>query len=657
MRRYVTLLPEKRCIEAEDGDILLSVLRSAGMVVDAPCGGNGTCGKCKVLVDGKQVLACQTVIHRDMSVVLPDAPAAVAFPQDIAVSADGSQGYGLAFDIGTTTVVGYLLSPGGEELARESAVDPQVAFGADVISRIRHALDGQMGPLTDCIRRCADKIARAMCQKCGVFPEQIRTISLVGNPTMQQLFLGILPGNLAQPPFAPVLTRGERVEAAPYFPRFSKAELLVVPNISGFVGADTLACVLATDMDRQEQMTLLVDIGTNGEMVLGNCHGMVACSTAAGPALEGAGIRWGMRAMEGAIDHVRWWEDRFQCSVIGGGEPVGICGSGLIDAAAAALDGGLLDRRGRILDESRTVVLADHILLTQEDIRQLQQAKGAIAAGIELMAEHLHIRLEQIQQVYLAGAFGSFLKPGSACRIGLLPPVLEEKIVAVGNAAGSGAKLLLQDRQALERTERLAKEIGHLDLASAPGFRRCFARCMYFETAEAYWCNKARMLGFTEAAPLDVATLQPREDVRAMCAADRCGAYGKNWTCPPHCGSLEACGAKMRSFRRGILLQTVGKLEKDIDTKAYRRTEQQHLEQFHRFAAQIRRAYPKALCLGAGGCRACKTCAYPEPCRSPELACASMESYGLFVTQVCRDNGLPYHHGERTVTYTACVLF
>jgi len=171
------------------------------------------------------------------------------------------------------------------------------------------------------------------------------------------------------------------------------------------------------------------------------------------------------------------------------------------------------------------------------------------------------------------------------------------------------------------------------------------------------WINRALELGFTHAATLNISTLTPRQDVRDMCAADQCGAYGKNWTCPPHCGSLEECAEKMQTYHHGILLQTVGTLEKTIDTRAYRRTEQRHLEQFHQFAAEIRKVYPHSLCLGSGGCRICKTCAYPDSCRFPEKACASMEGYGLFVTQVCRDNGLSYYYGERTITYTACVLY
>lgn len=171
------------------------------------------------------------------------------------------------------------------------------------------------------------------------------------------------------------------------------------------------------------------------------------------------------------------------------------------------------------------------------------------------------------------------------------------------------------------------------------------------------WIAKALELGFDMASPLDIATLQPRADVRAMCAADKCRAYGKNWTCPPHCGTLAECAAQIQRHRRGILLQTVGKLEKAIDTKAYRRTEERHLASLYRLSELVRKDCPDALCLGAGGCRVCRECAWPEPCRFPEKACPSMEGYGLFVTQVCRDNGVPYHHGERTITYTACILF
>lgn len=170
-------------------------------------------------------------------------------------------------------------------------------------------------------------------------------------------------------------------------------------------------------------------------------------------------------------------------------------------------------------------------------------------------------------------------------------------------------------------------------------------------------CALALEIGFDKAKPLDPATLMPMAAVREMCAADKCRAYGKNWTCPPACGTLAECEAQMHAFRQGILLQTVGKLRKAIDSRTMADMERRHSEYFRAFSDRVRELYPDALCLGAGGCRVCRVCSYPEPCRFPGKALSSMEGYGLFVTQVCRDNGLPYHHGDGTITYTACVLF
>ena len=660
MQYSITVMPKKQNIHAFAGENLLQALRSAGFFVNATCGGNGSCGKCKVLVDGKEVLACQTIVDQDMTVTLPTAKAEHILTEGIGFRSAVSckNGFSLAFDIGTTTVAGYLLSEeNGQELACESMLNPQVSYGADVISRIQYAVKGHMEELSTAIRECITDLTYRLCKKTTVTPSQITVVSIVGNPAMQQLFLGILPENLAQIPFAPVLTQARTVSAKSYIPLLENAKLLIVPDISGFVGADTIACVLATELYKQEEITLLVDIGTNGEMVLGNKHRMVACSTAAGPALEGAGIQFGMRGQTGAIDHVRLENGQFRCSVIGEGDGVGICGSGIIDAVAAALDVGLINERGRIQNEERCVQLTDQVYLTQEDVRQVQLAKGAIAAGIELMAKHLGVALQDIQKVYLAGAFGTYMNPTSACRIGLLPSVLEAKITAVGNAAGSGAKMLACNDQALYMAQELIKQVEFIELASVSDFQRSFARNMRFDTPEGYWCQKAVSLGFSKAVPLDIRTLQPRQDVRDMCAADKCGAYGKNWTCPPYCGTLNECRDKLQQYSHGILLQTIGITEKAIDTKAYRRTEAKHLEQFHALSEPLRKIYPDALCLGSGGCRVCSHCAFPESCRFPEKAYSSMEGYGLFVTQVCRDNALSYHYGEGTITYTACILF
>jgi len=355
-----------------------------------------------------------------------------------------------------------------------------------VVSRIRCACSGERETLTNLIRREMTRLMEAACADAKITPADIGTVSVVGNPCMQQLFLGMDVENLARIPFAPVLQRADLRPAGVFLPGCDHAVLITVPDIAGFVGADTVGCILATDLDGREDMTLMVDIGTNGELVLGNCHRMIACATAAGPALEGERIRFGMRGAPGAIDHV-WMENgKLCCSVIGGGKAVGICGSGLIDAAAVLVETGLVNRRGRLAkhlretDGQRVFDLIDGVYLTQDDIRQLQMAKGAIAAGIELMAAHLDTKIGDIRQVLLAGAFGSFIDPRNACRIGLLPPVLSEKIRAVGNAAGSGARRLACNKNELDRAQEIVKKAEFLELAALPAFPRCFAKNMEF---------------------------------------------------------------------------------------------------------------------------------------------------------------------------------
>lgn len=476
--------PHNRACNVPQGTNLLVALRSAGVYPDAPCGGNGCCGKCRVLADGQEVLACRTFVDRDMRVTLPEKTELNILRSGIqaALNMDpAGEGHFVAFDIGTTSVVCYLLEKTtGREIAASSIRNPQVAFGADVISRIQAALREGPEAQTTLIRETMTELILGLCEARGISAGGIGTVSVVGNPAMQQLFLGINPENLAEIPFSPVLTEAKRIPCADVLPVCPNAELLILPDISGYIGADTLGCVLATGMYEKEEMTLMVDIGTNGEMVLGNKDRMIACSAAAGPALEGANIRFGMRGEVGAIDRVWLEEGKIRYSVIGNTEPRGICGSGLIDAIAVGLELGLLNRRGRIQNEGRIFRLTETIYLTQEDIRQVQLAKGAIHAGIVLMAKQLGLEIRDIQRVQLAGAFGNYLNPASACRMGLLPEELLDRIEPVGNAAGVGAKMLACDQGLLPLAQKLCEKIEFLELASMPTFPRTFARSMNF---------------------------------------------------------------------------------------------------------------------------------------------------------------------------------
>ncbi len=489
----IHILPEDVRLEVPAGTDLREALRRAGIFLDAPCGGQGKCRKCSVRVDGEEVLACQTAVGRDVTVVVPEK-------HDLHVMQKGTgaalrmdplrPGPLLAVDIGTTSVVCFLLDgTDGRELASESALNAQAVFGADVISRIRAALSGDLERERDAICTQLAGMIETVCRRAGTVPAEIGVVSVVGNPTMQQLFLGIPPDNLAGVPFAPVLTEAKTIPCRDVLPLCENAALLIVPDIAGYIGADTMGCVLSTGISETDELTLMVDIGTNGEMVLGDRDRLIACSTAAGPALEGANISCGMRGADGAVDHVRWGGGAPVCSVLGGGTARGICGSGLIDAVAVFLEAGLLNRRGRIQstgerDGQRALALTDTVFLTQEDIRQVQMAKGAICAGVRLMAKQLGREVADIRRVLLAGAFGSFMDPESACRIGLLPEELRGRITAVGNAAGTGAKMLACDRNELARSQRLKEKIEFLELASLPDFSGAFARAMNFRERE-----------------------------------------------------------------------------------------------------------------------------------------------------------------------------
>ncbi len=392
-----------------------------------------------------------------------------------------------AFDIGTTSIAGYLLDvESGEQLATDSAMNPQVSFGADVIQRADYALAGGLEELSRCVRREIDAMLGRLCEKGGARREDVYQVSLVGNSCMHHLFLGLLPESLVHAPYQPVFREAIRIPADSVGIHAGEgAEMLWLPLIAGFVGADTVGGLLATRLGEEEPLTLLIDIGTNGELVLGNRDRRIACSTAAGPALEGAKISCGMRGADGAIEHVQVENGQLRCQVIGGGRAVGICGSGLIDAIASLLEVGALDESGRLegngqQDGQPVYYLTQPdaegpgVSLSQRDIREVQLAKGAIAAGIHLLAERLEVRLEDVERVYLAGAFGTYLNPESACRIGLIPGELRGRLQAVGNAAGEGAKQVVRQREAMERAQKLAAETEFLELASLPQFQDAF---------------------------------------------------------------------------------------------------------------------------------------------------------------------------------------
>ena len=490
----VKFMPGGQAVSVPEGTNLLEAARNAGLTPNAPCGGKGTCGKCRVrllhLPDSPEVLACQTVITGPMTVhFLSDENKSqvISTKSDLGLGQfphDSEESYCVAFDIGTTTVVGYLLSADGQELGSVGRLNPQMTYGADVISRINCCLENTQEPLTTVIRSTLKEQILLLCEKQGITDTEIRTIAVVGNTCMHHMLMAIDPRPLVTPPYSPGEKRPLQVSAMELLGICPNAQVRVFPNIAGFVGGDTVGCMTALEFDKLTEPSLLIDIGTNGELVMTDGKKMLACSTAAGPAFEGAKISCGMRAADGAIDHV-WLENgEVRCSVLGDAEPIGICGSALLDAIAVFLDLEDIGESGRVLTDDRLLHLKGNVALTQNDVNELQFAKGAIAAGIEMMADDLGLDLHDIQAVYLAGAFGNYMNPDSACRIGLIPAFLRERIKPCGNAAGKGSQMAAVSREAYEYANTLATASDFLDLAAQPDFQDTYVEHLCFEEEE-----------------------------------------------------------------------------------------------------------------------------------------------------------------------------
>ena len=510
----VTFLPQKKKTEVPEGTTILAAEQMAGLEPDAPCGGNGKCGKCRVeILEGKKtgvVLACQTPVDSDMKIdtmlqekvqrILAEGKTR-SVPVDPGITLtdpdSGRPYYLMAFDIGTTTVVGYLLDgKDGHEAGVASMMNPQHQFGADVISRANYVLENGGEQMRKVIVDALNQLIGKACTDAGILREDIIQISIVGNTCMHHLFLGISPASLVHAPYTPAVSERLVLNAGDYgLDVQRKAELIMLPDIAGYVGADTCGCLLALRQDQKDEISLMIDIGTNGEMVLGNRNRLVTCSTAAGPAFEGAKIECGMRGAAGAVDHVKYENGKWDYTTVGNQPAVGLCGSGLIDLVAGLLDAGMLDENGALSSgqEKQGVFMLvpleqagneRGVYLTQKDIGEVQLAKAAIAAGIQMLMKRLGITEEEICSVYIAGAFGNYMDPVSAGKIGLLPAALVKKVKPVGNAAGEGAKIaLVNEREMLEMDELVGK-IDFVELAASGDFQDYFIDELGFEANE-----------------------------------------------------------------------------------------------------------------------------------------------------------------------------
>ena len=510
--------------ELAKGRTILSYLQELGIDINAPCGGEGKCGECLVEVEyapgalTDKTEAENEFIHNDIhrlacqaKILKTDKPVYVrlksllylrrlyilesgeykAIPIEPFVHLEGKRVfyesedigeytgdlYGIALDIGTTTLAMYLIDlETGAVLSVNSRENPQTKYGNNVISRIEFARKGQ-DILEREIRTAVNEMIADLTN-----PGKIYELVVVGNPVMRDLFFGYSVESLGKSPYEPLSVKPVSKTAKKFGLKANpKARVYGLPLIGSFVGADALAVVLATEMYKNESICMAIDIGTNTEIVLGDKDGLIATSCAAGPAFEGAGITCGVGGVSGAIKEVRIENGEVKYKTIDDATPVGVCGSGIIDALAELLDKKIIDGRGKFQGDEKEFGIAEGISISEKDIDQLNLAKTAVSVGIKVLLERYGVELEEIDRIFLAGGFANFTNTENAIRIGLLPAVEQEKVKKVGNAAVEGARQALISKTKREDAVAVAKRIEHIKLEEEENFMELFVSELYFQ--------------------------------------------------------------------------------------------------------------------------------------------------------------------------------
>ncbi len=487
---------------ATEGDVfLLQILRDNGFKIYAPCGGNGTCGKCTVWQKGEGAIAsCLHYVTEPLDIVLPDEKEAkilveqheytrnVPFNPGPAMMLSYLP-HGIALDLGTTTMVFYLMNLiTGSVIETKAVLNPQGQFGGDVISRISHASEkeGGLDDLQKAVLETINEQLEHFVEAAGITKDEIVKFIVSGNTTMLHLLLGVDPLSIALAPFTPAFTDAQVLKGKDLKLHANEVcEVKTLPSISAYVGADIVSGIASIRPEEAAGNYLFMDLGTNGELAVVTREGITCCATAAGPALEGARISCGMGAAEGAISE--FYGSSYK--VIGDAKPVGICGSGLIDIVAWMLDNDLIDDEGLMQEDFVVAPAADTahgkaIVITQQDIREVQLAKAAIAAGVNILLKETGLTFDDIGKVFLAGGFGNYINPVSAMRIGLISPEAGEKIIPLGNTSGTGAVLAVKSVQFEEVVADVVKRARYIELSDHDDFTLEFAMNMMFEPVE-----------------------------------------------------------------------------------------------------------------------------------------------------------------------------
>ena len=521
----ITIQNSGRQIYCEDGSNLMQVLHNAGEYIESPCGGGGTCGKCKVKIIGDNVsditkteteiltaeekesgvrLACMTFVTGDIIVHMPEKEKGSKVLNEGYVpefEKDKRSGYGAAVDIGTTTVALSLVNlETGEEVSSSSQINAQRRFGSDVLTRITYEYEnGEKGiaELQKALGGQLDDMLKEACDKADVNIQEVAEIVVAANCTMTHMLLGTDARPLGKSPYTPVFIEPQERKYSEIGGKYCKgAKLYCLPQVSAYIGADIVAGAHVCNMANEKGNLLFIDIGTNGEIVLATEGRLFSCSCAAGPALEGANISCGMRAAEGAVEDIIITDEKTELKVIGDTKLVGICGSGILAAVRELLKNGFIKPSGVFIKKSdsgkgsdkrlilqgtkRAFMLSDNITITQDDIRQVQLAKGAILSGFTALLKKAGLEMNQLDKVLVAGQFGAHLPAESLTGVGILPPDVKDRIVYVGNSSKTGAYMALMSQKERTEMEKLAQKMEYMELAETENYENLFAGCMIF---------------------------------------------------------------------------------------------------------------------------------------------------------------------------------
>ena len=475
----VKFMPDEKTVKVYKGTKISDAAIMAGVKLSLPCGGKGRCGRCMVIIGnkcGERVLACQTGIESDVNVIIPseDQSKVIASTDHRKVKLDDitplTSGYGLAIDIGTTTVAVDMIDLNkGIEVYNAANVNLQRSRGEDVLSRMQYAEEGGTEELRSLVLSAINSLIDSY-EGPNFSKDMISSAYIAGNTVMTHLFLGVDPSSIREAPYEPIVKRATITGSESGLKISPSAKVICMPCVSSYVGGDITSDIVYSGMDRSDELALLIDIGTNGEVALGNKEIMITCSSSAGPAFEGANMTSGMLARPGAIDSVWIIDGKINYTTIGDVDPRGICGSGIIDLLAQLFKNGFIDKRGNFTNKADVkndvFEIAEGVVITQDEIKNIILTKAAIYSAVSSLVKNVGVDFSNIEKIHIAGGFGNFIDMESAITIGLFPDVNRNKYSYLGNASLAGAKHALLSQTFRERIDVVFERMTYLDLSS-----------------------------------------------------------------------------------------------------------------------------------------------------------------------------------------------